>query len=113
MSKLFAAMGGREWARAVGAKMDAATSTDREVKLVLPDGTGPNRVTVAADKTGPGCKLHFGRVIDEDGEEMGTEAARNPSEAAKMIAELVAESVRRAKAKKEEQAEEPAGELAA
>lgn len=93
---LFDQLGGREWVRAVGARLDGPT-TDREVRLLLPDGSGPNRAAIAVKPAG--VEVSFGRVTADDGEDMGTFPVRTPAEAARLVEDLVAASAARARAK--------------
>lgn len=97
---LFDQLGGREWVRGIGARLDGPAS-NFEVKLELPDGAGPNRATLAVKRKGGEVTVSFGRVDGDDGEDMGVFAARTPAEAAKMIDELVAASTSKGKAEPE------------
>lgn len=93
---LFDQLGGREWMRGIEARLDGPT-TNFEVKLVLPSGSGPNRATVSQKRKGDAVTVSFGRVDGDDGEDMGTFPVRTPAEAARLIEELVAASVAKAK----------------
>lgn len=104
---LYDAMGGREWARGIGARLEVP-ATDRVVRLVLPEGRGPNRATVQAGEKGAGLKVVFGRVDGDDGEEMGTFEEPTASAAARLIGELVAASRPKREAAKRTPELEPA-----
>ncbi len=95
---LFDAMGGREWVRAIGGRLDGPT-TNFEVKLELPDGSGPNRANVSMKRKGGEVVIQFGRIDGDDGEDMGSFTVRKPEEAARLVEELVAASVAKGKAK--------------